>query len=233
MAIKNTGQILKRLRCLMKNSSYVSDPVQAYIVPSSDAHGSEYIAACDARRAFISGFDGSAGTAVITTKDAALWTDGRYFIQAEQQLDHNWVLMKDAIPGTLSQGEWLSKKLPPGSRVGVDPFVISFDTWKPLATQLDSAGHTLVPINENLIDLVWDNRPSPPANSVEPLAIRFAGKSWKDKVIEIRQEIVNKGATALILTALDEIAWLFNLRGSDIDYNPVFFAYSVITLDNV
>jgi Xaa-Pro aminopeptidase len=141
--------------------------------------------------------------------------------------------MKDGIPGTLSQGEWLSKKLPPGSRVGVDPFVISFDTWKPLATQLESAGHTLVPIAENLIDLVWDNRPSPPANPVDPLAIRFAGKSWKDKVSEIRQEIINKGTTALIVTALDEIAWLFNLRGSDIDYNPVFFAYSVITLDNL
>ncbi|CAG2171919.1 unnamed protein product, partial [Oppiella nova] len=188
---------------------------------------------CDARRAFISGFDGSAGTALITQKEALLWTDGRYFLQAEKQLDHNWALMKDAIPGTPTQGEWLCKKLPSGSRVGVDPFVISYETWKPLAAQLESAGHTLVPINDNLVDEVWDNRPSPPNKTVDPLPLVFAGKGWRDKIVEIRQEMINKGATALVVTALDEIAWLFNLRGSDIEFNPVFFAYSVITLDNI
>ncbi|XP_054167051.1 xaa-Pro aminopeptidase 1-like [Oppia nitens] len=233
MAIKNTGNVLKRLRSLMKNSSYVSDSIHAYIVPSADAHGSEYIASCDARRAFISGFDGSAGTAIITSKDALLWTDGRYFLQAEKQLDHNWTLMKDAIPGTPTQAEWLCKNLSPGSRVGVDPFVISFETWRQLANQLDSAGHTLVPINDNLVDEVWDNRPPPPNKSVEPLQLVFTGKSWIEKIVEIRQEMVAKETTALILTALDEIAWLFNLRGSDIDFNPVFFAYSVITIDNI
>lgn len=217
----------------MKNSNFVSEPIQAYIVPSADAHGSEYIAACDARRAFISGFDGSEGTAVITMKDAALWTDGRYFLQAEKQLDNNWILMKDAIPGTPTQGEWLSKKLPSGSRVGVDPFVISYERWKPLAAQLESAGHMLVPISDNLVDQVWDNRPPPPTNPVVPLDIKYAGKTWKEKINEVRQEMANKGAVALVVTALDEIAWLFNLRGSDIDFNPVFFAYGVITVDDI
>ena len=217
----------------MRNSSLVSEPIQAYIVPSNDAHGSEYIASCDARRAFVSGFDGSAGTAVITLKEAALWTDGRYFLQAEKQLDNNWILMKDAIPGTPTQGEWLSKKLPSGSRVGVDPFVISNENWKLLATQLESAGHTLVPISDNLVDKVWDNRPAPPTKPIDALDIRFAGKSWREKVSEVRQEIKNKECFALVVTALDEIAWLFNLRGSDIDYNPVFFGYSVITLDDI
>lgn len=231
--MKNSGQLLKRLRILMKNSHYVSEPIQAYIIPSSDAHGSEYIAPCDARRAFISGFTGSAGTAIITQDSAALWTDGRYFLQAEKELDHNWTLMKDGIPGTLRQEEWLAKVLPSCSRIGVDPFVISNDTWKPLATHLGRAGHTLVPISENLIDVIWDDRPSPPANSIEPLSIKYTGRSWSDKVNEVRREMISKGANALIITALDEVAWLFNLRGSDIEFNPLFFAYSVITLDNI
>ena len=111
--------------------------------------------------------------------------------------------------------------------------MISHDTWIPLARQLESAGHTLVPISDNLVDHVWDNRPAPPQNPVDPLDIRYTGKSWRDKVCEIRDEIRNKGAVALVVSALDEIAWLFNLRGSDIDYNPVFFAYSVITLDDI
>uniref|UniRef100_A0A224Z866 Xaa-pro aminopeptidase n=1 Tax=Rhipicephalus zambeziensis TaxID=60191 RepID=A0A224Z866_9ACAR len=95
MALRNTGTLLKRLRALMKNTTYVSETIQAYIVPSGDAHQSEYIAPCDKRRAFLTGFSGSAGTAIVTEDHAALWTDGRYFLQAEQQLDSNWILMKD------------------------------------------------------------------------------------------------------------------------------------------
>ncbi|KAM7284626.1 hypothetical protein ISCGN_001720 [Ixodes scapularis] len=232
MALRNTGTLLKRLRALMKNTTHVSETIQAYIVPSGDAHQSEYIAPCDKRRAFLTGFTGSAGTAIVTEDQAALWTDGRYFLQAEQQLDSNWILMKDGIPGTPSQGDWLCKVLSSGSRVGVDPFLMPYDAWKQLCNQLDASGHSLVPVSQNLVDLIWEERPSPPSRPLDSLSIIYTGKFWQDKIADIRQDMTQKSASVLVITALDEIAWLFNLRGSDIDYNPVFFAYAVITMDS-
>jgi len=110
MAARQTALILKRLRHLMKDTSYITEPIQAYIIPSGDAHQSEYIADCDQRRSYVSGFTGSAGTAIVTENHACLWTDGRYFNQAEKQLDSNWILMKEGIPSTPTQGAWLAKK---------------------------------------------------------------------------------------------------------------------------
>ncbi|KAL3865143.1 hypothetical protein ACJMK2_006764 [Sinanodonta woodiana] len=231
MAAKCTTEILARLRTLMRKTS--AGPIHAYIVPSGDAHQSEYIAPCDSRRAFITGFTGSAGTAVITMKEAALWTDGRYYLQAEQQMDTNWKLMKDGSVTTPSQGEWLSQVLEEGNCVGVDPYLLSVETWNPLSKLLKSNGLSLVPVMENLIDQVWDDRPFPPRNSLLVLTEAYTGKNWKTKVKEVREKLAEKKAGAQILTALDEIAWLFNLRGSDIEYNPVFFAYAVITMQDI
>ncbi|KAK3598180.1 hypothetical protein CHS0354_034092 [Potamilus streckersoni] len=231
MAAKSTTEILARLRNLMRRTS--AGPIHAYIVPSGDAHQSEYIAPCDSRRSFITGFTGSAGTAVITMNEAALWTDGRYFLQAEQQIDTNWKLMKDGSVTTPSQGEWLSQVLEEGNCVGVDPYLMSVETWKPLSKLLKSNGLSLVPVMENLIDKVWDDRPFPPRNSLLVLTEAYTGKTWKTKIKEVREKLAEKKAGAQILTALDEIAWLFNLRGSDIEYNPVFFAYAVITMQDI
>lgn len=233
MPPKNTTAILSRLRSLMKNKAYVPEPLHAYIVPSGDAHQSEYIAPCDARRPFVSGFNGSAGTAVITETNAALWTDGRYYLQAEKELDSNWTLMKDGLPATPSQGEWLSKTLPVGGRVGVDPFLMSGETWKPLSKLLKSNGHSLVPVPQNLIDLVWEDQPAPPNNSLIILQDTYTGRSWEEKIKKVREKMTEKKADAVVVSALDEIAYLFNLRGSDIEYNPVFFAYAVITTNSV
>lgn len=233
MPSKSTTMILSRLRALMKNKAYVSEPVHAYIVPSGDAHQSEYIAPCDCRREFVSGFNGSAGTAVITEHEAALWTDGRYFLQADKQLDENWTLMKDGLPTTPSQGDWLSKVLPMGGRVGVDPFLMAAETWRPLSKLLKSNGHHLVAVNQNLVDLVWQDQPPPPCNSLMVLEHSYTGKSWQEKVQIVRGKMVEKKADAFIVTALDEVAYLFNMRGSDIEYNPVFFAYAVITMNYV
>lgn len=217
----------------MKNTSYVSEAIQAYIIPSCDAHQSEYIAACDNRRSFVSGFDGSSGTAVITHEDAALWTDGRYYLQAEKQLDSNWSLMKEGLPEVPTQSEWLSKTLPQGSRVGVDPFLMSYDIWKKLSKGLASSGHTLVPVDKNLVDLVWDEKPPPPSSPIVPLGVRYTGEPWQEKIESVRKEMSKKNAQALVITALDETAYLFNLRGSDIEFNPVFFAYTVLTQQNI
>ncbi|XP_071447927.1 xaa-Pro aminopeptidase 1 [Hetaerina americana] len=228
---KPTGHLLKKLRSLMKNVKYVTEPLQAYIIPSCDAHQSEYLADCDKRRAFISGFTGSAGTVVVTEQHACLWTDGRYFLQASKEMDDNWTLIKEGVPGTLTQGAWLAKMLPVGSRVGTDPSLMSYVSWKPLQVHLEAAGHALVPIfSANLVDLVWDQeKPLPPTGIIQPLDIAYTGKSSHDKVEDVQSQMREKGATMLIVTALDEIAWLLNLRGSDIPYNPVFFSYLVIT----
>ncbi|KAI9324572.1 peptidase M24, structural domain-containing protein [Obelidium mucronatum] len=207
--------------------------IDAYIVPSEDAHQSEYIAACDGRRAFISGFNGSAGLAVVTLKEAALWTDGRYFLQASKQLDTNWILQKSGLAGVPSKEEWLNKVLAPNSKVGIDPKLVTLPAARTLAESLKPASHSLVSVTENLVDLVWgSDRPGFPMNPVKPLDIKFSGKSAEAKLKDVRLAIENKGTWGFVVTGLDEIAWLFNLRGNDIVCNPVFFAYALVTLDS-
>uniref|UniRef100_A0A7M4EZY5 X-prolyl aminopeptidase 1 n=1 Tax=Crocodylus porosus TaxID=8502 RepID=A0A7M4EZY5_CROPO len=274
MSSKVTTELLKQLCQVMRSSKHITEPIQAYIVPSGDAHQSEYIAPCDCRRAFISGFDGSADftfavrariegkqgvrdpssllpmrrvpevlswemellervclssrrtgcslgrgtgqevggsglcplqhtccTAIITEQNAAMWTDGRYFLQAASQMDNNWTLMKMGVKDTPSQEDWLVSVLPEGSRVGVDPFIISADQWKRMSKVLRSAGHTLVPVSENLIDVVWVDRPQRPCKPLITLGLSYTG--------------------------------LFNLRGSDVEYNPVFFAYAIIGINSI
>lgn len=233
MPAKNTTKIVTKLRELMKNSKYVgSEKINAYIIPSGDAHQSEYIAPCDCRRMYVTGFTGSAGTAVITENKAALWTDGRYYLQAEKQMDSNWTLMKDGLSDTPSQAEWLTKELPVGGRVGVDPYLMSNDTWKPLHQHLKKSGRSIVPVPQNLVDLVWDDRPPPPNNALLVLTENYTGKKWQEKIVKIREKLKEKKCGALVVTALDEVAYLFNLRGSDIQFNPVFFSYAVVTMDN-
>ncbi|XP_035674151.1 xaa-Pro aminopeptidase 1-like [Branchiostoma floridae] len=228
MTAKNTTALLQRLRAAMKNNQYVCEKLNAYIIPSGDAHHSEYISPCDMRRAFISGFTGSAGTAIVTDNHAAMWTDGRYFLQADQQMDRNWTLMKMGMSKTPSQEDWLVKVLPEGARVGVDPFLLSIEEWKRLSSKLESSGHKLVAADQNLVDLVWDDRPEPPSNPLMVLSTKYTGCPWQDKVRQARDQMQEKGAAVLVVTALDEVAWLFNLRGSDIDFNPVFFSYAMI-----
>lgn len=108
-----------------------------------------------------------------------------------------------------------------------------YDIWKKLAKGLASSGHILVPVDKNLVDLVWDDKPPPPASPIVPLGVRYTGESWQEKVESVRREMNKKGAKALVITALDETAYLFNLRGSDIEFNPVFFAYTVLTHQNI
>lgn len=233
MPPKATSHLLSKLRALMKNSCRVAKPLQAYIVPTGDAHQSEYVAENDQRRVFICGFTGSAGMAVVTDTRAALWTDGRYYLQAEAQLDNNWTLMKEGLPDTPTVAAWLNKILPVGSHVGCDPTLLSRETWKPMSKELKTSGHFLVPVPENLIDLIWDDRPGPPSSTLIILPKCYTGYTWQEKVAQVQGKLKEKNAFAYIVTALDEVAWLFNLRGADIMYNPVFFSYAVITINGV
>jgi Xaa-Pro aminopeptidase len=214
-----------RLAALRKHM--VEHKVDAYIVPSEDQHFSEYPAECDKRRAFISGFNGSAGTAIVTKDRAYLFTDGRYFLQAENQLDKNWTLMKQGLPDVPTWQDFVTKNVARPARAGIDPRLISASDAKSFAAIDISYG-------ENFVDLVWGSaQPERPKNPVFALDVKYAGKGHTDKLGNVRQELEKQKARALVVTMLDEVAWLFNLRGSDIEFNPVFFAYAVVSADNV
>ncbi|KAM8773722.1 xaa-Pro aminopeptidase 1 isoform 1-T1 [Acanthopagrus schlegelii] len=233
MSPKITGELLRQLRQAMRNCKYFSEPIQAYIVPSGDAHQSEYIAPCDCRREFICGFNGSAGTAIVTEKHAAMWTDGRYFLQASQQMDNNWTLMKMGLKETPSQEDWLISVLPENSKVGVDPWIIAADQWKNMSKALSGAGHSLVAVQDNLIDAVWTDRPERPSTQLRTLGLDYTGMTWQDKITALRAKMTERKINWFVATALDEIAWLFNLRGADIEYNPVFFAYAIVGMNTI
>jgi Xaa-Pro aminopeptidase len=207
--------------------------VDALIVPSEDPHMSEYPPECDARRSYISNFDGSAGTAVITAAAAALWTDGRYFLQAETQLGPDWTLMKAATPKVPEIHEWLISTLPENARVGIDPTCHTIEAAEKLAKQLAASGRSLVPLTSNPIDAVWgSSRPAAPNAPLRVHALEWAGCTVAEKLVAARKEMEAAGAGALAVTMLDEVAWLMNLRGGDVAYNPVFLSYAIVTTDS-
>ncbi|XP_076595325.1 xaa-Pro aminopeptidase 2 [Chaetodon auriga] len=207
--------------------------ISAYIIPGTDAHLSEYIAPRDARVAFMTGFTGSAGTAVVTQTKAALWTDSRYWVQAERQMDCNWELEKDVSISSIA--EWLISEVPPGGEIGFDPFLFSLETQESYSINLDSSNRSLKSIPANLVDQVWKDRPPIPPDSLTHLPSRVIQRSWQMKVDHIRSQIRDNPyePTALLLSALDETAWLFNLRGNDIPYNPFFYSYTLLTMDEI
>ncbi|RCI13955.1 hypothetical protein L249_8101 [Ophiocordyceps polyrhachis-furcata BCC 54312] len=225
MAIARNDRLVQ-LRTLMKERN-----VHVYIVPSEDSHSSEYIADCDARREFISGFTGSAGWAVITRSAAALATDGRYFNQAYHELDDNWTLLKQGLQDVPTWQEWVAEQSAGGKVVAVDPELITCLIAKKLSEQIRKAGGAeLLPLQENLIDIVWAaHRPSRPHQPVTVLLDEFSGKSVRSKITDLRHELAKKNCPGFFISMLDEVAWLFNLRGSDIPFNPVFFSYAVVT----
>ncbi|KAL7940895.1 X-prolyl aminopeptidase [Trichoderma barbatum] len=226
MGKANTTEKLSKLRALMKEHN-----VQIYVVPSEDSHSSEYIASCDARREFISGFTGSAGCAVITETSAALATDGRYFNQATQQLDDNWTLLKQGLQDVPTWQEWAAEQSAGGKTVAVDSTLITGSAAKKLAEKIrKSGGSDLVPLDVNLVDAVWgEDRPVRPQHRITVLSEKFAGKSVQSKLADLTSELEKKKSPGVFISMLDEVAWLFNLRGNDIPYNPVFFSYAVIT----
>ena len=203
----------------------------ALVVPSEDSHASEYIAPCDGRREFISGFSGSAGCAVVTLDKAALATDGRYFNQAQRQLDKSWLLLKQGLQDVPTWQEWAAEQAQENKSVGVDPTVISAPDARKLSEKIKkSGGKDLMAIEANLVDIVWgEDRPTRPDQPVKHLEQQFAGKEVKIKLEELRKELEKKKSSGFVVSMLDEVAWLFNLRGNDIPYNPVFFSYATVT----
>ncbi|KAL6704581.1 hypothetical protein ACN47E_008091 [Coniothyrium glycines] len=231
MAKVDTTARLADLRRLMRERN-----VDVYMIPSEDSHQSEYIAPCDARRAYISGFTGSAGYAVVTHDKAALATDGRYFNQAEKQLDANWELLKQGIQDVPTIQEWTVDQLDGAHPkvVGVDPSVVTAADARKLAAKIKKKGGEYRAVDENLVDLVWGkHRPARPSENVIVQPVKYSGKSFHDKIDDLRKELEKKKSLGFVVSMLDEIAWLFNLRGNDIPYNPVFFSYAVLTPSTV
>merc|ERR1712123_13007 len=206
--------------------------VDAFIQQTDDAHGSEYTCPADNRRPAVSGFSGSAGTAAFTKTEAALWTDGRYFLQASQELDSDWTMMKDGLPETMSIPEWLLTKVPEGGVIGCDGLCTRFNAFESMKKEFAAQNRTLKAI-DNPIDSGWTDRPARPANQLEIMGVESAGQSWQDKLAAVRVEIKKKHCAGLIITMLDEICWLFNVRGSDIPFNPLFFAYCYVAENDV
>ncbi|XP_050682912.1 xaa-Pro aminopeptidase ApepP-like [Leptidea sinapis] len=228
-------QKLTALRALMASQPTA---VAAYIVPTADAHNSEYIAPVDARREWLSGFTGSAGTALVTQARALVWTDGRYYTQFEKEVDLGlWTLMKQTLLDTPTLEKWLTSNMEPGAVIGVDPYTMSRQEWAPLEIALEKAKMQLIPIANNLVDLarvqLKDPAPERPHNDIIYLPVNYTGKTAGEKISDLRTKMSEKKASALVITALDEVAYVLNIRGSDIPYNPVFFSYLVITAQDV
>ncbi|NWX22587.1 XPP2 aminopeptidase, partial [Aegotheles bennettii] len=221
----NTTDRLAALRDAMQ-----AHGVQAYIVPSTDAHMSEYISARDSRLGWLTGFTGSAGTGVVTQDRAAFWTDSRYWTQVERQMDCNWELQRTVWIESI--GLWMLEAVPAGGNISLDPFLFSIDTWNSYSQALHGSGRILLPIETNLVDQAWgDQRPPEASGQIYSLPAEFTGSSWQEKVAGIRQQMQQhtRHPTAVLLSGLEETAWLFNLRGDDIPYTPVFYSYTLLT----
>lgn len=205
--------------------------LSAFIFPSSDPHNSEYVPSRWEGRKWISGFDGSAGTAVVTLHSAALWTDSRYFLAAEEQLaGTEFQLMRERVEGTPSIAEWIATEIEgaESTEIGVDGMCMTYAECSDLKTDLNHNGGITVRTNLDILDRIWTDRPSVPLNSVSIQPIEYAGESCHDKLGRIRSSLLRRGAGGMLMTQLDDIAWTLNLRGTDVHCTPVFVAWLIV-----
>lgn len=206
----------------------VKENIQAFIIPSTDPHLSEYVAPHWQSREWISGFTGSAGTVVVTAKEARLWTDSRYFLQADRQIEGTGIaLYKEMLPETPSIPAFLSSLLQKGDTVGIDGKMFSADEVQHLQRELRQSGIHVKSIADPM-QLLWSDRPAMPLAPAFVYDTKYAGKSFTEKLSAVRKKMKAAGAESLLLSALDEIAWLLNIRGSDVHCNPVVVSYLLI-----
>ena len=222
---------IEELREVMK-----SEGIDAFIFPSTDPHNGEYVPDHWKGREFISGFNGSAGTAVVTMDDAALWTDSRYFLQAEEQLaGTGFTLMKLKIEGTPTISQWLGRKLAVngGTVVGIDGMVNSVNTVEALAAELRAEGGITLRTNFDPLKVIWKDRPEIPSDVAIAQPKKYAGESVQSKISRIREALRERHVEGMLVSALDDIAWALNIRGTDVHCNPVVVSYLLITMESV
>lgn len=222
---------IEELREVMK-----SEGIDAFIFPSTDPHNGEYVPDHWKGREFISGFNGSAGTAVVTMDDAALWTDSRYFLQAEEQLaGTGFTLMKLKIEGTPTISQWLGRKLAVngGTVVGIDGMVNSVNTVEALAAELRAEGGITLRTNFDPLKVIWKDRPEIPSDVAIAHPKKYAGEGVQSKISRIREALRERHVEGMLVSALDDIAWALNIRGTDVHCNPVVVSYLLITMESV
>lgn len=208
--------------------------VDLYLVPSSDAHLNEYVPEYSRRRAAVTGFTGSAGDAIISPHGNHIFVDSRYHLQADEEVDLNsFRVHRLGLSGEFTLSQWLTEmeKERGGIQVGFDPAVVSMQAHKIYSSALHSTGSAMVPIAGNLVDDVWEEQPNPPSNGIYALHESVTGSGVAEKLSNVRKEMADAGVDKLVITKLDEIAWVTNLRGDDIQFNPVFEAYMVIEME--
>jgi Xaa-Pro aminopeptidase len=224
MTAPSTADRLAGLRAKL-----VQDGFQAFLVPRADAHQNEYVAPSDERLRFISGFSGTAGFAAITMREAALFTDGRYRLQAERQLDGtHWNLLPSEQNHSI---DWLSARLSAGDVVGYDPRLHRVDEIDRLSATYKVRGIKIAPVADNPVDAIWFDRPAPPAGAVTLHPASFAGETAADKRRRVAEQLARDGVDALLVSAPDNLSWLFNIRGSDLKLTPVVFGFALVRQD--
>ncbi|MEM7253838.1 MAG: aminopeptidase P family protein [Pseudomonadota bacterium] len=220
----NSADKVAALRRQMKTAG-----VSAYYVPSSDPHQSEYVPSCWQRRQWVSGFTGSAGDVLIGLKKAGLWTDGRYFIQAEEQLAGSGIdLFRMGDSGVPTLDQHITQSFTKRDTLGVDPSVVPIKRLAQLESAVAAAGASIKMLSGNLVDAIWNDRPPVSDQPVMSLPVKFAGESVSQKLKRVRASLAERGTNALVVSTLDSIAWLFNIRGADVSYNPVAIAYAIV-----
>lgn len=225
--MKNVNERIQQLREVMRR-----EKIDAFIFPSTDPHCGEYVPSHWEGRKWISGFDGSAGTAVVTLNEAALWTDSRYFIAAAEQLrGTEFVLMKEMLEDTPTIPQWLGRKLSMsgGTCVGIDGMVMMTDEVEALKAELQMQGGITVRVNFDPLNEIWRDRPEVPLNAVEVQPLQYAGESVACKLSRIREKMHQQHACGMLVTTLDDIAWTLNMRGADVHCTPLFVSYLLIT----
>ena len=221
---KTIVQRLSALRDIMERES-----LDAYYISGTDPHMSEYLSQHWRTRRYISGFSGSWGELLVTREMAGLWTDTRYFIQAEEELKGSGIEMhKLRVPEAIPVVQWMKLNLHEGARIGVDPYSLPLATYRLFLDELKN-NHIRIEFHPEILDTIWTSRPPLPENPVFSLSDRITGESRSRKIERIREAVIAQKADSIVISALDDLAWCFNLRGSDTPYNPVFMGYGLIT----
>uniref|UniRef100_A0AC34QG06 Xaa-Pro aminopeptidase n=2 Tax=Panagrolaimus sp. JU765 TaxID=591449 RepID=A0AC34QG06_9BILA len=219
---------LEKFRSLFKDYG-----IQAYVLPSTDPHQSEYLNDRDFRVKFLFGFSGSNAFTVITESKALLWTDGRYFVQATQELEPGCELMKTGIPDAIQPADWLATNLKSGEKVGFDPQLFEINHGTNFMKELTNANLIPVALKENLVDKIWSERPKPILNKILRLTVDECGKFIFDKFADLRSKMTKKKCDSFLSSCCDDIVWILNIRGFDIPYNPLVFSFLFVTHDSI
>lgn len=233
--INSTTRLIELRKIMESELILATTAVQAYLITSSDEHQSIDVDEYDKRWQYISGFSGSYANIIVTQRKAALWTDGRFHLQADEQIDCNWLLFREGHRHIPTMSEWLKNEFPNATRLGLDPKLVSQHMWNYLGDELKETKIELVALNVSLIDLIWPDKERGKRRYKEVFLLdeEYTGKNYVKKINETRTQLVNHGADAMVVTALDEIAWLLNIRGRDVPNSPYVRSYVILDMEHI